>query len=39
MDGREWAVDNVELVAHRDRVVYDVILAIVRHVYAGAVNV
>ena len=39
MDGRKWAVDNVELVANWDRVVYEVIFAIVRYVYARAENV
>ncbi len=39
MDSRKWAVDNVELVAHWDRVIYGVLLAIVRNVYARAVNV
>ena len=39
MDGRKWAVDNVELVANWDRVVNEVIFAIVRYVYAKAENV
>ena len=39
MEGRKWAVDNVKLVAHWDRVVNEVVLAIVRNVYARAENV
>lgn len=39
MDGRKWAVDNVELVANWDRIINEVIFAIVRYVYARAENV
>ena len=39
MDGRKWAMDNVELVANWDRIIDEVIFAIVRYVYARAENV
>ena len=39
MNGRKWAVDNVELVAHWDWVIDEVVLAIVTNVYASAKNV
>ena len=39
MDGRKWAVDNVELVANWDRIIDEVIFAIVRYVYARAESV